>query len=291
VIYANNYKKFPMRSIFNFCVLIFYAIVNSIMAGSSTLPYQWLKDYNSARGIEKRIPVPDGFGRVDAPAGSFEDWLRHLPLKQGVPPVYLHNGQLKANQSAHFAVVDIDVGSGDLQQCADAIIRLRAEYLYSIGDFNAIHFKFTSGHNAEYARWREGYRPIVGKGVRWVKSARPDYSYENFRRYLISVFRYAGTYSLSREMQPISDIIQMKIGDVFIKGGFPGHAVLVVDMALNKQTGKKAFILLQSYMPAQDMHILKNPTALSATPWYELDFGETLYTPEWVFSREELKRF
>jgi hypothetical protein len=90
--------------------------------------------------------------------GSFEDWLRHLPLKKGKPPVYLYNGRLKENQSAHYAVIDIDVGNSDLQQCADALIRLRAEYLYSIGDFSSIHFKFTSGHNAEYSRWREGYR-------------------------------------------------------------------------------------------------------------------------------------
>jgi hypothetical protein len=127
--------------------------------------------------------------------------------------------------------------------------------------------------------------------VRWVKSAKPDYSYQNFKRYLIMVFRYAGTYSLSREMKSVSDINQMKIGDVFIKGGFPGHAVMVVDMAVNNKTGKKLFMLVQSYMPAQDIHILNNPTAPASTPWYDLDFGEMLSTPEWIFSKEELKRF
>ena len=55
----------------------------------------------------------------------------------------------------------------------------------------------------------------------------------------------------------------MQIGDVFIKGGFPGHAVVVLDMAENDRTGQRVFLLAQSYMPAQDIHIMKNPTNAS----------------------------
>ena len=84
---------------------------------------------------------------------------------------------------------------------------------------------------------------------------------------------------------------EMKIGDVFIEGGFPGHAVLVVDMAINNQTGRKTFLLAQSYMPAQEVHILKSPLDPALNPWYDLEFGETLYTPEWTFSRNDLRRF
>jgi hypothetical protein len=50
-------------------------------------------------------------------------------------------------------------------------------------------------------------------------------------------------------------------------------------------------MLAQSYMPAQDVHILKNPAKWRSTPWYELDFGEELRTPEWTFHKEDLKRF
>ena len=44
-------------------------------------------------------------------------------------------------------------------------------------------------------------------------------------------------------------------GDVFIKGGSPGHAVIVVDVAIYPQTGKTVFLLAQSYMLAQQIHI------------------------------------
>jgi len=84
----------------------------------------------------------------------------------------------------------------------------------------------------------------------------------------------------------------MRIGDVFIKGGFPGHAVLVVDMAANGATGEKRFLLMQSYMPAQDMHVLKNPKSADGTPWYAMPAqGQELVTPEWIFPAGTLRRF
>jgi len=262
-------------------------------ASPQSLHYPWLEAYHPSEAIINRIPVPDGYERVPVVPGSFEDWLRHLPLKEGKPPVYLFDGRLKGNQTAHFAVIDMDVGNRNLQQCADAVIRLRAEYFYSVGKYDSIHFNFTSGHSAKFLRWIKGYRPVIGGPdrniVRWIRSARVDSSYSSFRAYLDSVFMYAGTYSLSRELHRI-DVMEMRIGDVFIQGGFPRHAVLVVDMAINEETGRRLFLLAQSYMPAQDVHILKNQNDPSLSPWYELDFGEMLLTPEWVFSRDDLRR-
>jgi hypothetical protein len=86
-------------------------------------------------------------------------------------------------------------------------------------------------------------------------------------------------------------IDQIEIGDVFVRGGSPGHAVIVVDLAADKATGKKVFLLAQSYMPAQDIHVLKNPADPKLSPWYASDFGEILETPEWTFSKGELMRF
>ncbi|NQU07441.1 MAG: DUF4846 domain-containing protein [Candidatus Abyssubacteria bacterium] len=254
--------------------------------------YPWLAEYDSSDAITNRIPAPDGYERAATTQGTFEHWLSHLSLKEGKPPVYLYNGEMKFNQSAHVAVVDIDVGNRDLQQCADAIMRLRAEYLRSIGNYEAIHFNFTSGHRADFTRWIAGFRPLVnGNNVKWIKSQEEDASYGSFRAYLTKVFIYAGSQSLSGELHSVEDMNEMRIGDLFIQGGFPGHAVLVVDMAMNGRTGKKLFLLAQSYMPAQDIHVLKNPGNNASDPWYKLDFGETLRTPEWTFSRDDLKRF
>lgn len=108
---------------------------------------------------------------------------------------------------------------------------------------------------------------------------------------MIQVFAYSGTYSLEREMKPVP-LGEIGIGDVFIKGGFPGHAVLVVDLAVSKATGEKRFLLLQSFMPAQDMHILVDPKSADGSPWYRMPkSGGELITPDWIFKAESLRRF
>lgn len=226
----------------------------------------------AADTLAERFLPPRGFERVPAPAGSFAEWLRGLPLKPEGTPVMLHDGRSKWRQEVHAAVLDIDTGKRDLQQCADAIMRLRAEWLYASGRTSEIAFNNTDGPRMRF-------------------SARGKKDYASFRKYMDYVFAYAGTYSLERELKPV-DIEDVQIGDVFIKGGFPGHAVLVTDLAVNKATGEKRFLLLQSFMPAQDMHVLKNPSATEGSPWYATTLKEdTLFTPEWSFDRSQLRRW
>ena len=275
-------------------LVVALVVISLITAGcgrSSAEPQPVLAR-EEGRTIAGRISPPRGHEFRPTEPGSFEEWLTQLPLKPGRPSVLLHDGREKLNQDAHHAVIDLDVGDRDLQQCADAIIRLRAEYLWAAGRYADIHFNFTSGDRADYNRWREGYRPlVVGNNVRWRKSAAEDDSYESFRDYLTTVFRYAGTHSLSQELSPVADPAQMKIGDVFIRGGFPGHAVIVVNMAENRDTHQRVFLLAQSYMPAQDIHVLRNPTDPDLSPWYPLGFGDHLRTPEYGFRKDELRRF
>lgn len=259
-------------------------------------PYPWAH----ASGAEtlERIAPPGGFERLRVEKGSFAGWLRGLPLKPGRGEVRLHDGRLKPNQQAHAAVIDIDPGTRDLQQCADAAMRLRAEYLRSTG-VDDLCFRFTSGDVASWRRWREGFRPKVdGNKVRWERSAKRDGGYRSFRSFLDQVFLYAGSASLSRDLKKVP-LEQLEAGDIFLQGGYPGHAVVVLDVARDP-AGRTAFLLGQSYMPAQDVHVLRNPAAEDdESPWYfayalatrDDEEPPPLETPEWTFSPPQLYRF
>ncbi|MEO6723610.1 MAG: DUF4846 domain-containing protein [Ferruginibacter sp.] len=213
----------------------------------------------------KEIPMPAGFTRLSSNDLSFSNWLRQIRLKKD-KIVYTFNGLPKRNQSAQFAVLDITVGNTDLQQCADAVMRLRAEYLFATNNYDAISFRDNEGK---------------------VYSFNPPYNRNNFSNYLNRVFGMCGSASLSKQLKS-KTFDSITAGDVLIRGGFPGHAVIVMDVAINKE-GKKIYLLAQSYMPAQDIHVLVNPMNRNLSPWYEADAGDVIETPEYIFSSRELK--
>lgn len=250
--------------------------------------YPWPRSETASTTLLDAIAPPLGFERTSAGSGSFAAWLRTLPMKPAGAPVKLYSGAVKPRQDVHVAVVDIDTGARDLQQCADAIMRLRAEWLYATGRKAEIAFTFTGGGRVSYARYANGERPDES-GKRWSVKGRADTSYAGFRKYLDLVYAFAGTASLERELKPVA-VGDLQVGDVFIKGGFPGHAVLVVDLAVHPLTKAKRFLLVQSYMPAQDIHVLKNPANGDGSPWYAPPDG-ALVTPEWTFATGTLKRW
>lgn len=244
----------------------------------------------SGKTLQERFLLPEGFQRTQADSNSFETYLRKLPLKPDGSKVKYYNGEEKDNYAYH-AVIDLPIGNKDLHQCADAVVRLRAEYLYTQKQYDKIHFNFTNGFRCDYSEWMKGKRiAINGNKTSWKQSPHPSNTYKDFWNYLEIIFSYAGSLSLSKELQQI-EISNLQIGDVFIQGGSSGHAVIVVDVAIRPETNRKIFILAQSYMPAQETQILKNPKDEKLSPWYPLDFGEILETPEWKFSKTELKRF
>lgn len=236
--------------------------------------------------IQRRFNPPDGFERKPADRNSFACYLRNLPLKPAGTKVKYYDGRMKQND-VYDAVVDMEISNKNLQQCADAIIRLRGEYFYSIKAYDKISFTLTNGFKMNYNEWTKGNRVIVsGNKTIWSKTAEPSNTYKGFRDYMEFVFTYAGTLSLSKSLYS-KDIKNLSIGDVFILGGSPGHAVIVVDLAENKN-GEKVFLLAQSYMPAQETQILKNSND-DISPWYNATTFDKLYTPEWTFNFEHLK--
>ncbi|MDP4264149.1 MAG: DUF4846 domain-containing protein [Bacteroidota bacterium] len=239
---------------------------------------------------ESDIPAPAGYTRVELVAHSFGEWLRNVRLKKD-NRVYLYNGSLKANQSAQYAVLDITIGTKDLQQCADAILRLRAEYFFDQNQVSQIIFKATDGTVLSFTDWLKGtrYRLAGNRLVAYKQSSSDTDLRGSLESFLETVFSFCGTLSLSHEMHS-KNILGINPGDVFVKGGSPGHAMIVMDVAVNS-AGKKVFMLAQSYMPAQDIHIVKNPLNEKLSPWYEADSLSAIVTPEWTFRNDQLKKW
>ena len=237
------------------------------------------------------ISLPQGFNYVDDNDSVYSNWLLGLNLKEN-KTVYLYNGKPKSNQDVQYAVLNIDIGKKDLIQCADAAMKLRADYLFEKHLYDQIKFLATSGDEISFESWL--------KGVRWKAQGTKLVSYNIFKEvsniqqeynlFMELVFSYCGTYSLSKQLKPINDNSSIQPGDVFVYGGFPGHAVTVMAVAKNKKD-EKIFLLSQGYMPAQDIHILKNYANTELSPWYAISDIYPLYTPQWQFEIGSLKRW
>lgn len=257
--------------------------LNSLMAPAQT---EMKEEGNT---IFTRFNRPSGFKRVALIQNSFAFYLRNLSLKPVGSRVEYHDGKIKDFSDVYVAVVDLAIGEKNLHQCADAIMRLKAEYHWRAKEYDRIHFNFTNGFRVEYLEWMKGRRMVVdGNKTYWNDRQNPSNEYQDFWAYMELIFMYAGTSSLSKELTKVS-IKEMKVGDVFIQGGFPGHAVLVLDMIQNEKTGEKKYLLGQSYMPAQEFQVLANPN--DDSPWYSLNDSKEIITPQWDFLNTDLKRF
>ena len=236
---------------------------------------QSLDDLNDSQELlSERIVDPIGYERTIEEPNSFAVYLRKLPLKAPESLVHYYNGKIKNSEGIYCAVVDLAIGNRDLLQCADACMLLFGEYLFQLKEYDAIRFNF------------------VSDGVpRYFKDYTSKRDYASFRKYMNYIFAYANTRSLHGQLQPVTNFMTMQPGDILIQTGNPyGHAVMVVDMVVDKSTGKKKYLLAQSYMPAQEIQILINSNNSNGSPWYELK-NETIRTPEWTFEPGDLRRF
>ncbi len=265
-----------------------YSEIDIVIQENAVPKKEYINPYGMT--VKERYLLPEGFERVEVEGGSFAEFLRLQKLKPYGEKALYYDGREKPSKGKYDGVLDVDIGNRDLHQCADAIMLLRAEYLYSKGAFADIAFNFVSGFRAQYSKWMEGYRiKVDGNDVKYYKATDPSNTYGDFRKYMDMVMAYASTLSLEKELKPV-DTKDIRIGDVFIIGGSPGHAVIVMDMAIS-QDNKKIFLLAQSYMPAQQTQILINPMDENLSPWYSLEGKERLVTPEWTFELNQLRRF
>ena len=220
------------------------------------------------------------------PKKSWQYFLQHLPVINA--PVKDYTGRLINNQSKHVAVINYDVGTSDLQQCADALMRLRAEYLFAQNRFNEIGFHFCSGQYYSWNMYCKGMKPLLKSNtVHFINTnIVHQTTHESLRNYLDIVYAYANTISLCKELKPANDF---EVGTVIITPGSPGHTCIIIAELINEK-GEKLYKLAEGYMPAQSIYILSNPYDEGVSPWYKLSKGEIL-TASYDFTNYQLKKF
>jgi hypothetical protein len=254
--------------------------------------YAFLPERIAIRLLDEVARTPAGFVRIPVAPGSFGAFVRGLPVRAPGIPVRSFAGETIAegDDPRVFAVAELDVGRADLQQCADSVIRLHAEWLWSRGLASRARYRFVSGDLASFASFAAGDRPVVdGNRVRWERRAKPRTDRTSYRAFLDVVFAYASTLSLAREMTHI-ERSELAPGDAFVAPGSPGHAVMVLDVARDAR-GRRVALLGQGYMPAQDFHVLASGEP-GLSPWFSVE-GEAVPTPFWPkpFAWSTLRRF
>ncbi|MBV7269806.1 DUF4846 domain-containing protein [Winogradskyella luteola] len=240
--------------------------------------------------IKSRVNIPEGYRRAKYPKGSFEDYLRNYKLKPFGNKIINYDNSEYFWQGGHIGVLEIPVPKNGLQQCADALIRVRSEYLWNSNRKDEIGFNFTSGHYCSWKKYAEGYRPkINGSKVSFHKTASVNHSKENFYKYLNLIYMYSGTLSLYNELKSLK-AKDLKIGDMLIKGGSPGHIVMLCDEVINDK-GEKLFLLFQGNTPAQSVHLVKNLKDSDISPWYKLEDNAVVPVSNYTFGSAKFVRF
>lgn len=286
-------RSILLLSLFIIAVLIAlqFKEARPVVTAVKTVFYQPDLINKEGKTVVSRVKIPEGFTRVSYPKGSFQEFIQKYPLKPYGAKVINYDGSEYFYQSGHFGVLDLSVPGNGLQQCADALIRLRSEYLWKIGEKDKIGFEFTSGHYCSWQKYAEGYRPKVkGSKVSFHKTAGKDLSKANFYRYLNLIYTYSGTLSLYNELPKITSLKDLQVGDMLVYPGTPGHIVMIVDLVKNEQ-GEQRYILAQGNTPAQSVHLLKNPNDNEQSPWYALELNAYMEIPGYYFEKTKFIRF
>lgn len=222
-----------------------------------------------ARTVAEAFPPPEGAVRVDG--GDFGAWLAALPIAPADQRVLTHDGRPVDHQAR---VIELDMVKGDLQQCADSAIRVRAEFLKAQGE--PILFHATSGDPLPWARYAGGETPyVVDDRVQWKAGS------GSWESYLRAVFMWAGTASL--EAYDTNPVDTPRPGDLLVEGGFPGHAVLLLDVAT--RDGQTLLLIGEGFMPAQSFHVELGPEE----GWWVWEPG--LELPHWTLGPDSLRRW
>jgi hypothetical protein len=181
-------------------------------------------------------------------------------------------------------VIPVDIGPRDLHQCADSVIRMYADWLWTQGRAEEAAFHFTSGHLAKWADWRSGkVLRVRGNKVEQVSAKPAANTYRAYRSWLDTVFMYASTRSMNRDSVKVRRSEDLIAGDFLLQGGSPGHVVMILDVATHPD-GRRAALLGQGFLPAREFSVIRtrHPRVLNDV-WFILpdDASQEIPAPPW----------
>lgn len=222
--------------------------------------------------IYTKYKTPKDFIRTK-PFNEFASFINHLPLKSDKLKARLYDGTEKLNEYVYVGVLDLPQPKNNVQYNGNAILRLRAEFLYKTKQFDKINFKTSSRQELKS----------------FLEFAGDDLSSKKFNEYLEYLLYNVNPSHLHHHLISVP-LKEMQIGDVLIqRSQSRGHAAIVMDMA-SDNNGNKLFLLAHAFYPGQDIYIASNLENDVINPWYPLKDGP-IVTPEWRFMPNDLMRF
>ena len=218
--------------------------------------------------ISNYFNIPESYKRIATT--DYHKWLINKEIK--IEEVLTYDGYAIYGLGDYYAAkFDYNIGKRNLHQCADAAMYFRAWYHFDKGNINKIVFTFTDGTVYSYSDF--------------LKQKKLNNTFKSFNKYMTIIWSYAGTWSINKYDTKHVSVNNISAGDIFVIGGFPGHAITIVDVIEN-ECGDKKIMLSQSFMPAQDHHILINPS--NNTVWFSIDEVPSV---GFSFTENNLKRF
>jgi hypothetical protein len=218
--------------------------------------------------MEKVFIPPDGYQRVRVQENSFAGYLRRLPVVPDSFAVFdfKSNVRVKSRDSTLAAVIPVDIKGRNLWQCMDILQVFYMDWLFRQKKDSLIIFPLPDGTTLSWHEWRLGIRAVFkGLNFQKTKNGQPLSDMEAFRRYSNFIFEHSGTQTFWHYYPPVAlqDIFP---GDFIVKKGKKGHAVLIMDLAVNSD-GEKIALIGQGDTPACQFYLLKK----NVSPWFKID--------------------
>ena len=253
-----------MKSVFILLVLCALLCAQS----SLFLDAAGLFNQQKFQSIETAIQPPPGVVRQSLKNTSFGNYLRQLPLLPDSSNVldFQNNIRVNHSDSSLARVIAINIKGQRLWQCMDILIRIHVDFLQQQKEPQKINYPLPEGTMLSWPEWQKGIRPFFS-GLHFKKKsiAAPDSSSAAFQRYLNKLFEFSGTQTFFY-YYPQLELDELQAGDFIVKKGKKGHAVMIVDLALNDQ-GERIALIGQGDTPACQFYLLKNK---DGSPWFQI---------------------